>query len=84
MMWELKDLFGAWIAAVAAAIQAVTARIRTGLLKVNARRCPNLVRESRLYCYDKDGSETPVDDENHALAALRYLIARLKPVAVSR
>src|SRR5438445_8380003 len=27
MMWELKDLFGAWIAAVAAAIQAVTARM---------------------------------------------------------
>src|SRR5207244_6185738 len=58
-------------------IQAVTAWIRTGRLKVDGKRCPNLVREARLYRYDEDGSETPVDEENHALAALRYVIARL-------
>ena len=59
----------------------LTEWIRTGRLKVDAKRCPNLVRESRLYRYDEDGSETPVDEENHALAALRYLIASLTPLA---
>ena len=44
---------------------------------MDGKRCPNLVREARLYRYDEDGSESPVDEENHALAALRYLIARL-------
>jgi hypothetical protein len=59
-------------------IQTVTAWIRTGKLKVDAQRCPNLVREARLYRYEDDGTETPVDEENHALAALRYLIASLE------
>jgi hypothetical protein len=58
-------------------IQAVTARLRTGRLKVDQRNCPNLVQEARLYRYEADGGEDPVDKDNHALAALRYLITRL-------
>src|SRR5262249_20123259 len=59
-------------------IQAVTARIQTGRLKVSAS-CTNLAREARLYRYPgRDGrgetGEGPVDEHNHALAALRYLI----------
>jgi hypothetical protein len=58
-------------------IQAVTARLRTGRLKVIEGRCPNLVREARLYRYGDEPGENPVDEHNHALAALRYLIGRL-------
>jgi hypothetical protein len=60
-------------------IAAVAARIEDGTLKVLAGRCPNLLREAGLYRYE-DGerqSETPVDADNHALAALRYLIATI-------
>jgi hypothetical protein len=63
-------------------IAAVTARIRTGRLKVHRTACPELVSEARLYRYAvagerAPGGEEPVDDHNHALAALRYLISRL-------
>lgn len=63
-------------------IAAVNARIRTGRLKVNAARCPNLVEEAKLYRYPSDTErqllgENPVDEHNHALGALRYLISRL-------
>jgi hypothetical protein len=43
---------------------------------VLAGGCPNLLAESRLYRYaGADGHEVPVDEDNHALAALRYLVA---------
>jgi hypothetical protein len=58
-------------------IQAVTARLRTERLKIDGRRCPQLVREAKLYRYGDDEDESPVDEHNHALAALRYLISRL-------
>ncbi len=63
-------------------ISAVTARLRTGRLLVCERTCPNLVRESRLYRYptaeeQAQLGENPIDRDNHALAALRYLISRL-------
>jgi len=59
----------------------VTARVRTGRLKVSAA-CTNLLAEARLYRYpsagERDGGgESPVDAHNHALAALRYLVSRL-------
>jgi hypothetical protein len=65
-----------------AGIAAVTARIRTGRLKVHRAACPELVAEARLYRYAVAGehhsdAEAPVDDHNHALAALRYLVSRL-------
>ncbi len=61
-------------------IAAVTARIRTGRLKVVAQACPHLLQESRLYRYPTERErafhgEEPIDEHNHALGALRYLIA---------
>jgi hypothetical protein len=53
---------------------------------VLAGRCPNLLREAGLYRYE-DGerqSETPVNADNHALAALRYLIATIDVGRMSR
>lgn len=63
-------------------IAAVTARVRTGRLKVVGPACPHLLREAKLYRYptaaERAGrGENPIDDNNHALAALRYLVARL-------
>src|SRR5205823_1790726 len=62
-------------------IAAVTARLNDGGLRVLAGRCPNLLAEAGLYRYGDDGreprGETPVDEHNHALAALRYLISGL-------
>jgi hypothetical protein len=66
-------------------LQAVTARLRTGRLRVDARACPNLVREAKLYRYGDDpGEENPVDEHNHALAALRYLVSRLDAHRLAR
>jgi hypothetical protein len=63
-------------------IAAVTARLRTGRLKVHAGACPNLIAEARLYRYPTEREravlgENPVDEHNHALGALRYLVSRL-------
>ena len=63
-------------------IAAVRARLETGKLKVVRGSCSNLLAEVKQYRYPSaaDGqtaSETPVDECNHALAALRYLVARL-------
>ena len=43
-------------------------------------RCPNLLTEAGMYRWgeaDDRRAEVPVDKDNHALAALRYLIATL-------
>jgi hypothetical protein len=63
-------------------IAAVSARLRTGRLKVRRAACPNLLKEARLYRYPTAAEralrgENPVDDHNHALGSLRYLISRL-------
>lgn len=56
----------------------VTARLRTGRLKIVAPACPNLVREGQLYRYPDAGEgENPLGRDDHALDALRYLVARL-------
>jgi hypothetical protein len=66
-------------------IAAVTARLGTGTLKVVRGACPNLVAEAELYRYGEDSdSEAPVDDHNHALAALRYLVTRLDAHRLAR
>lgn len=67
---------------IAAGIAAVRSRMETGRLKVLRGRCPNLLAEATLYRYPtaRDGrpsGETPIDEHNHALAALRYLVGRL-------
>jgi hypothetical protein len=60
-------------------IAKVTARIENGSLKIMTGACPNLLAEAGLYRYSTDPAdkraETPIDEHNHALAALRYLIA---------
>ncbi len=62
-------------------IAAVSARLENGTLRVVAGCCPNLLAEAALYRY-ADGpqdrhAETPADEHNHALGALRYLISKL-------
>jgi hypothetical protein len=70
--------------AIARGIGLVTARIRTGRLRV-LPACANLIAESRLYRYPTAAEravhgENPIDAHNHALAALRYLVSRLPAV----
>jgi hypothetical protein len=67
---------------IRAGLAAVTARLQTGRLKVDRRRCPNLVNEAKLYRYPTASErgalgENPVDEHNHALAAVRYLVSRI-------
>lgn len=73
---------------IRAGIQAVTARLQTGRLKVNGSVCPNLIREASLYRYpnsdEKTATENPVDEHNHALGALRYLISRIDEKYLAR
>jgi hypothetical protein len=53
-----------------------------------AGRCPNLLAEAGLYRYRDDPAqrhaEVPVDEHNHALGALRYLISRLDARQMAR
>jgi hypothetical protein len=62
-------------------IAAVAARLNTGRLRVRRGACPNLLTEASLYRYpaagEADRGEDPLDRDNHALAALRYLVSRL-------
>ncbi|MFL5245820.1 MAG: terminase large subunit domain-containing protein [Gemmataceae bacterium] len=62
-------------------IAAVSARLEEGTLRILEGQCPNLLAEAELYRYSTEAedkrAETPVDDNNHALAALRYLISQL-------
>ena len=53
------------------------ARLETGRLKLARGACPELEREAGLYRYEAAGGETPLDRDNHALAALRYLVMGL-------
>jgi hypothetical protein len=70
-------------------IMAVTERIRTGRLKVLRGACNNLIAESQLYRYPTKAEraqlgENPIDEHNHALAALRYLVASVDRRKISR
>ena len=69
-------------------IAAVSARIEDGTLKILPGRCPNLLLEAELYRYSNEPedrkSEKPEDNNNHALAALRYLISRIDAGRLSR
>jgi hypothetical protein len=62
-------------------IAAVTARLENGTLRVVHGACPNLLREAELYRYaaatDSRKSETPLDNDDHAMDALRYLVATI-------
>ena len=69
-------------------IAAVNARIQNGTLKIYPGACPNLLAEAGLYRYSDDprekSAEIPEDEHNHALAALRYLIASLDARSLAR
>jgi hypothetical protein len=74
---------------VPAGIAAVTARLRTGRLKVHRGNCPNLLEEAKLYRYPQtargeDASETPIKGHDHALDALRYLVSRVDAGFIAR
>jgi hypothetical protein len=62
-------------------IAAVAARIESRTLRVLEGACPNLLAEAGLYSWAEDvqegQAEAPVNENNHALAALRYLVSRL-------
>jgi hypothetical protein len=55
--------------------------LETGRLRIIAGACPNLLREASLYRYSDDRtdrrSETPMDEHNHALDALRYMVSMI-------
>src|SRR5947209_8089531 len=69
-------------------IAAVSARLENGTLRLVERCFPNQLAEAALYHYSDDArdrhAETPVDEHNHALAALRYLISRLDARRMAR
>lgn len=76
-------------------IAAVSARIRGGRLRISRLGCPYLIMESELYRYPSQGDapgrgrpssrgENPVDADNHALAALRYLVSKLDARFIAR
>jgi hypothetical protein len=59
-------------------ISAVSARIRTGRLRV-FRGCKNLIYEAGLYRWPtpeerRVSGEEPIDENNHACSALRYMV----------
>jgi hypothetical protein len=67
--------------AIRPVIAAVNARIETGRLFIHEEACPNLIAEAGLYRYSDNpaerSAEVLIDEHNHALSALRYLIAML-------
>jgi hypothetical protein len=66
-------------------IRAVAARLRSGRLQV-WRGCRHLIAESELYCYPEvtnsavQRKDQPIKEHDHALDALRYLIAGMDRV----
>lgn len=64
--------------AIKPGIDAVNGRIYTGRLKILVNRCPAVVYESANYAYTDDeddpGNDIPIDENNHAMDALRYMI----------
>ena len=65
--------------AIRPGIAAVSARIQSGRLCILPKKCPNLIMEAGLYRYDPrlPNGETPIDEHNHTMDALRYLISGL-------
>lgn len=56
-------------------VDRVSERIRSGRLKVVRSTCAPLITEAGLYHYDPEKrKEEPVDDDNHAMDSMRYLV----------
>ncbi len=61
-------------------IAAVSAGLEDGGRRVLEGRCPHLLPEAGMYRWGESEdrrAETPADEHNHALAALRYLVATI-------
>jgi hypothetical protein len=72
-------------------LAAVTARVQSGRLRVSRTGCPYLIAEAKLYRYPSEAerraghrAEVPVDDNNHALGALRYMVASIDQRFIAR
>ena len=67
--------------AIRPGISKIAARLDAGMLKVLKGACPNLVAEAGLYCWGEGAAdknaEVPIDEHNHAISALRYLLSRI-------
>lgn len=60
-------------------IKLVYTMMHNGLIKINADRCPNLMKELGTYMWDEKkadtlGKEQPIKQNDHACDALRYLV----------
>ena len=66
-------------------IRMVYSLLRTGHIKINRDRCPNLINEMGLYIWNEKrsllGQEEVVKQNDHALDALRYAIRTTTPMA---
>lgn len=47
--------------------------MRQGRVRINKGNCPNLINEMQNYRF-KEGTENPIDEFNHLLDPLRYII----------
>jgi len=67
--------------AISPGLARIVARMEAGALRVVKDACPNLLKEADLYCYSTEPherhAEVPVDEHNHAISALRYLLSML-------
>ena len=67
--------------AIRPGISKIAARLDAGMLKVIEGACPNLLAEAGLYCWGEGAAdkkaEAPIDEHNHAISALRYLLSRI-------
>src|SRR5882724_382950 len=67
--------------AIGPGLARIAARLEAGALRVVQDRCPNLLKEADLYCWSTEPNlrlaEVPIDEHNHAMAALRYLLSIL-------
>jgi hypothetical protein len=82
---DLKAIAG--INAIQLGIAAVTARLPNGGLRIVPDACPSLLAEAALYRYPDEGAgpgENPLDEHNHALAALRYLVSLIDQRRMAR
>lgn len=63
---------------VANGIKWVSSMLTRRLIRIHRRRCPNLLRERGLYCWDKKasllGKEQPIKQNDHGMDCLRYII----------
>ena len=75
--WQIVLLILALISLGTSAVILALGFATTALVRTR----PQLLAEAELYRYGEDGgdrrAEQPVDESNHALAALRYLVSRL-------